>query len=84
MGKERGRQKVREKYIKALFDEIEMGKIEGNWENSQYNVTLLMNYDIYIFNKRYYKLKSEKDSTIRKTLLLYLYKFNFYTPKIIK
>ncbi|SBT82632.1 conserved Plasmodium protein, unknown function [Plasmodium ovale] len=84
MGRDRGRQKVREKYIKALFDEVEMGKIEGNWENSQYNVTLFVNYDIYIFNKRYYKLKSEQDSSIRKKLLLYLYKFNFYTPKIIK
>ncbi|CRG96937.1 conserved Plasmodium protein, unknown function [Plasmodium gallinaceum] len=76
--------KIKEKYIKALFIEVENDKIQNNVEQSTYNFFSSVNYDIYVFNKKFYKLKNLYEVDIKKTLLLYLFKYNFYIPKIIK
>ncbi|CRH02727.1 conserved Plasmodium protein, unknown function [Plasmodium relictum] len=75
--------KIKEKYIKALFTEVEKDKIKNNLEQSNYFFSSI-NYDIYILDKKFYKLKNLYDVDIKKTLLLYLFKYNFYIPKIIK
>lgn len=49
--------KIKEKYIKLLFNEIENEKLEEYFENYEYNFASI-NYDIYVFNKKIYKLKS--------------------------
>ncbi|KYN95406.1 hypothetical protein PRSY57_1229300, partial [Plasmodium reichenowi] len=78
--------KIREKYIKILFDKIDDEKIQKDLEfsNYNYNYNSFIKHDIYYLNKKFYKVKNINDITIKKTLLLYLYKHNFYMPKIIK
>ncbi|CXJ24010.1 conserved Plasmodium protein, unknown function [Plasmodium berghei] len=74
--------KIKEKYIKLLFNEIENEKLEEYFENYEYNFASI-NYDIYVFNKKIYKLKSFNEN-LKKELLLYLFRFNFYVPRIIR
>ncbi|SCP03583.1 conserved Plasmodium protein, unknown function [Plasmodium malariae] len=76
--------KIKEKYIKLLFTQVEKEKVQNNYENTSYNFASFTNYDVYILNGKYYKLRNLDDVKIKKTLLLYLFKHNFYVPKIIK
>ncbi|VTZ71144.1 TBC domain-containing protein, putative [Plasmodium chabaudi chabaudi] len=76
------RDKIKEKYIKLLFNEVENEKLEEYFENYEYNIASI-NYDIYVFNKKYYKLKNFNEN-LKKELLLYLFRFNFYVPRIIR
>ncbi|KEG03979.1 hypothetical protein YYE_00881 [Plasmodium vinckei vinckei] len=74
--------KIKEKYIKLLFNEVENEKLEEYFENYEYNFASI-NYDIYVFNKKFYKLKNFNEN-LKKELLLYLFRFNFYVPRIIR
>ncbi|KJP88767.1 hypothetical protein AK88_01648 [Plasmodium fragile] len=78
------KRKIKEKYIRALFTEVQEQEAQELRQNYCHHFNSFTTHDVYLLNGKYYRVKSEDGAGMRKTLLRCLYKHNFYVPKKIR